>query len=90
MEPNENPAKTNSFFFSSLGSSCFFSGEIEGVVVKVNPLRENLPWSLLPSVVVVVVVAGVEGAATLTLGLLLVLVLLRVNLKPTVTEVKIG
>lgn len=81
FEPNENPANTNSFFFSSLGSSCFFSGEMEGVVVKVNPLRENLPWSLLPSVVVVV-----EGAATLTLGLLLVLVLLRVNLKPTVME----
>lgn len=86
LEPNENPANTGSFFFSSLGSSVFFSGEMEGVVVKVKPLRENLLVSLLPSevVAVVVVVAAevVDGAATLTLGLLAV-VLLKVNLNPT-------
>lgn len=100
LEPNEKPANTNSFF-SSLGSSGLVSITSEGVVVKVNPLRENLPapCSLLVSAGVVVAAAGVvaaaaagvvavvvDGVAMLTLGLV-VAASLRENLKPTVSHI---
>ncbi|MPC26022.1 hypothetical protein E2C01_019150 [Portunus trituberculatus] len=90
LEPNENPANTNSFF-SSLGSSGFFSTTREGVVVKVKPLRENLPDSLLVLAAeeagAAGVVAVVEGGVAMLTDGLVAAVSLRVSLKPTATEI---
>lgn len=65
-----------------MGSLVSLAGVMVGVVAKIKPTRESLPESLLPSEVVMV-----DGAATFTLGLLVVLLLLRINLNPELAEV---
>lgn len=87
LDPKEKLANIDSFFFSS---SFGFSGTSTlscfnvGVVVKVNPLRENLTVSLAVSALVAGVATALEEVgAELTRGLMVVFEGSKPNRKPT-------